>query len=97
MWSSRVDGGVLQAHYRMARLRRVYEHVLENCFTALADHGWLRTGIGPMFAARATMAFALALTVRERTVRTMQGDTHDDEPISDLHHLIRSFLTEIPE
>ncbi|APX31762.1 hypothetical protein BH708_02420 [Brachybacterium sp. P6-10-X1] len=80
------------ARYRMARLRKVHEHVLEHCFSRLADRGWLRDGIDPAFAARAMLALVLTHAVRERTVRPLQGGTHDDSSMTDLQRLAQAFL-----
>lgn len=78
--------------FRMARLRRVHEHVLEECFTALATQGLLRRGLDPAFASRAMFGLVLNLAVREKTVRTMQNGRHDDAPIEELSRLAHSFL-----
>lgn len=79
-------------HFRMARLRRVHEHVLETCFEAMAKQGHLREDVEPDFASRALLALALRHAVRERTVRTMQSEDHDDAPGKDLRHLAETFL-----
>lgn len=76
----------------MARLRRVHEAVLEHCFTQLAKNGLLREHAGPAFAARAMVALILGHAVREKTVRTMQREAHDDSPVDDLVKLARTFL-----
>lgn len=67
--------------YRMARLRRVHEHVLEHCFTRFADRGLLREGIEPAFASRVLLDHILGYAVRERTVRALQSVPHDDTPM----------------
>lgn len=78
--------------FRMARLHRVHEHVLEQCFTTLEERGLLREDIDPPFASRAVLALVLSHAAREETVRTMQSDPHDDAPVKDLIKLTRSFL-----
>lgn len=78
--------------FRMARLRRVHEHVLEQCFRTLEGQGMLRPGLDPAFASRAMFGLVLNLAVREQTVRTMQGGQHDDAPLEELSRLARSFL-----
>jgi AcrR family transcriptional regulator len=79
--------------FRLARLRRVHEHVLEQCFAELDRQGLLRDGLDPAFASRAMFGLVLTLAVREKTVRTMQSELHDDAPIEELGRLVRSFLT----
>lgn len=84
--------------FRMARLRRVHEHVLEQCFSELGARGLLRPGLDPAFASRAMFGLVLNLAVREKTVRTMQNGHHDDAPIEELTRLARSFLgAELPQ
>lgn len=78
--------------FRMARLRRVHEHVLEQCFRNLEGQGMLRPRLDPAFASRAMFGLVLNLAVREQTVRTMQGGQHDDAPLEELSRLARSFL-----
>lgn len=78
--------------FRMARLRRVHEHVLERCFDSLGRQGLLRRGLDPAFASRAMFGLVLSLAVREKTVRTMQAGQHDDAPLEELSRLARSFL-----
>ena len=70
--------------YRMARLRRVHEHILESCFSAFAERGLLREDADPAFAGRALLAVVLNLAVREKTVRPLQHRSHDDAPLKDL-------------
>ncbi|MEE1617031.1 TetR/AcrR family transcriptional regulator [Brachybacterium sp. J153] len=77
---------------RTARLRRVHEHVLEQCFAAYGESGMLRRGLDPAFASRAMLGLVLNLAVREKTVRAMQGGTHDDAPAQEIARLLRSFL-----
>ena len=78
--------------FRMSRLRRVHEHILEKCFVRLAENGQLRTGIDPAFASRAFIDLVLGHAVREKTVRVMQDELHHDSPIEDLTKLLRAFL-----
>lgn len=78
--------------FRMARLRRVHEHIFEQCFTDFAQRGLLRPGLDPAFASRAILGLVLSLAVRERTVRTMQSGAHDDAPVEELARLARSFV-----
>ncbi|WP_422114968.1 TetR/AcrR family transcriptional regulator [Brachybacterium sp. UNK5269] len=79
--------------FRVARLHRVHEHVLEQCFATLEEQGLLREEIDAAFAGRAVLALALNHAAREETVRRMQNATHDDSPLKDLVRLVRSFLT----
>ncbi|GAA4525785.1 TetR/AcrR family transcriptional regulator [Brachybacterium paraconglomeratum] len=78
--------------FRMARLRRVHEHIFEGCFTEFAKLSMLREGLDPGFASRAMFGLVLSLAVRERTVRTMQTGAHEDAPAEELERLARSFL-----
>ena len=78
--------------FRMARLRRVHEHVLERCFVTFDERGLLREDIDPAFASRAMFALVLSCAVREETVRTMQSGPHDDLPMKDLLKLVQAFL-----
>lgn len=78
--------------YRISRLRRVHEHILEKCFTQLSENGQLRAGIDPAFASRAVMDLVLGHAVREKTVRAMQEESHHDSPIQDLTKLLRAFI-----
>ena len=79
--------------FRMARLRRVHENIFEQCFTAYGEQGLLRRGVDPGFAGRALLGLVLNLAVREKTVRAMQGATHDDGPVQELARMMRSFLS----
>ena len=79
--------------FRMARLRRVHENIFEQCFTAYGEQGMLRRGVDPGFAGRALLGLVLNLAVREKTVRAMQGPTHDDGPVQELARMMRSFLS----
>lgn len=78
--------------YRMARLRRVHEHVLESCFRSLHEKGMLREGTDPAFAGRALLAMVLNLAVREKTVRPLQHRAYDDAPLEDLAKQVAAFL-----
>lgn len=78
--------------YRMARLRRVHEHILEQCFEKFAERGELRDGIDPPFASRAMMDLVLGHAVRESTVRVLQSKPQDDSPMSDIAKLVGAFL-----
>lgn len=78
--------------FRMARLRRVHEHILEHCFQNLAAQGLLREDVDPVFAARVMLALILRDAVRERTVRSLQRPNDEDAPQKDLCVLTRTFL-----
>lgn len=78
--------------FRLARLRRVHEHIFEGCFTEFGKLSMLREGLDPGFASRAMLGLVLNLAVRERTVRTMQVGAHDDAPVEEMARLARSFL-----
>jgi len=82
--------------FRMARLRRVHEHILEACFTRLGEDHMLREGVDPTFAARVMMALVLSHAVRENTVRVMQTESHDDAPVQDLMRLAGVLLLSAP-
>ncbi|ATG51649.1 TetR family transcriptional regulator [Brachybacterium vulturis] len=86
----------LHGRYRMARLRRVHEHVLESCFSSFAAQGLLRENTEPAFAGRALLAVVLNLAVREKTVRPLQHRTDDDNPLNDLAMQVDAFLIEEP-
>ncbi|WP_245810169.1 TetR/AcrR family transcriptional regulator [Brachybacterium massiliense] len=78
--------------FRLARLRRVHEHMLETCFASLAAKGLLREGSDPAFAGRALLAVILNLAIREKTVRPLQHGVHDDAPLQDLAKQVEAFL-----
>ncbi len=78
--------------YRVARLRKVHEHMLETCFTGLAEQGLLRGESDPAFAGRALLAMVLNLAVRERTVRPYQRPSRDDAPLVDLARQVDALL-----
>ena len=82
--------------FRMARLRRVHEHILERCFTRLEESDALREGVDPAFAARVMLALVLSHAVRENTVRVMQARTHNDAPVQDLMPLAGVLLISSP-
>src|SRR5699024_4379916 len=73
--------------FRMARLRRVHEHILEACFTRLGEDHMLREGVDPTFAARVIMALGLSHAVRDTTVLVMHIEWHDDASVQDLLRL----------
>lgn len=78
--------------YRLARLRRVHEHLLETCFTTMGEKGLLRTDTDPAFAGRALLGAVLNLAVREKTVRTLQHRGYGDAPLEDLAKQVEAFL-----
>lgn len=78
--------------FRLARLRRVHEHMLETCFASLAAKGLLREDADPAFAGRALLAVILNLAIREKTVRPLQHGEHDDAPLQDLAKQVEAFL-----
>ena len=78
--------------YRLARLRRVHEHTLASCFLAFAGRGELHDGIDPEFAGRTLLAAVLNLAVREKTVRSLQRQFHDDAPIAELVRQVDALL-----
>lgn len=79
--------------FRLARLRKVHEHMLEACFSTLEEKGLLREDMDPAFAGRALLAVILNLAVREKTVRPLQHRGHDDAPLQDLAKQVEAFLT----
>lgn len=82
--------------FRLARLRRVHEHILADCFSSFAAQGLLRDGADPAFAGRALLAQVLNLAVRERTVQPLQHRFHDDAPLKDLAQQVDIFFREEP-
>ncbi|MCS6711491.1 TetR/AcrR family transcriptional regulator [Brachybacterium sp. EF45031] len=60
------------ARFRVARLRRVHEHILERVFAAYEGRDLLREGIDPAFASRTMVSLLLSLAVRESTIRSVQ-------------------------
>ena len=49
--------------------------------------------LDPGFGGRALLALVLNLAVRERTVRAMQGPSHDDGPAQELVRMMGSLLS----
>lgn len=86
--SSEAVGPDYPARYRVSRLRRVHEHILQRCVEQLEQHGDCQRDVDPEFIARSAMTLILGLAARDETVRKMQGSSHHDEPGTDL----RSFL-----
>ena len=78
--------------YRVARLRKVHEHMLATCFTGLVEQGPLREETDPAFAGRALLAMVLNLAVREKTVRPYQRPSRDDAPLADLARQVDALL-----
>lgn len=82
------------SRHRIARLRKVHEHVFEECFTSFAEQGLLRDGTDPAFAGRALLSQVLNLAVRKKTVRPLQHLPHDDAPLEDLAKQVHTFFAE---
>lgn len=80
--------------FRISRLRRVYEHILVQCFERAAVGGGLREGVDADFAARAVLSMVLGHAVRERSVRPLQRRPHADDPRRDVHQLLDALLAE---
>lgn len=78
--------------FRIARLRRVYEHILARCVESLSRRGGLRGGASPEFAARVLMSLAMGHAVRERSVRALQREAHHDDPREDLRAIVALLL-----
>lgn len=78
--------------YRVARLRKVHEHMLETCFTGLAERGPQREKTDAAFGGRALLAMVLNLAVREKTVRHYQRPSRDDAPLTDLARQVDALL-----
>lgn len=81
--------------FRLARLRKVHEHILKSCFESFAERGILREDAEPAFAGRALLAVVLNLAVREKTIRPFQSPATDDAPVRDLAMQVDAFL--VPE
>ena len=81
--------------YRMARLRKVHEHILEGCFSGFLERGLLRDDADAAFAGRSLLSMVLNLAVRERTVRPLQHRAYDDAPLKDLAMQIDTFFVEV--
>jgi AcrR family transcriptional regulator len=73
--------------FRIARLRLVHEHVLEQVLQGLAANGRLIEGAEPKFLARTLFSLLLSLTVREHTVRELQNRA-DADPIADVQEFV---------
>ncbi len=74
--------------YRIARLRLVHEHVLEQALAGLAANDRLAVGADPAFLSRTLFSLLLSLTVREHTVRELQSSGSAD-PVSDVQEFVR--------
>lgn len=79
--------------FRIARLRLVHEHVLEQVLAGLARNGRLVDGADPRFLARTLFSLLLSLTVREHTVRELQK-APDGDPIRDVQAFIEHVVTD---
>lgn len=79
--------------FRIARLRLVHEHVLEQVLAGLAANGRLTPGADPKFLARTLFSLLLGLTVREHTVRELQK-TADGDPISDVQAFVQQVVAD---
>lgn len=77
--------------FRIARLRLVHEHVLEQALTGLAEHGHLVDGADPKMLARTIVSLLLSLAVREHTVRELQNRA-DADPIQDVQAFVRRWV-----
>ncbi|HJB10712.1 MAG TPA: TetR family transcriptional regulator [Candidatus Brachybacterium merdavium] len=77
--------------YRIARLRLVHEHVLEEVLQAFDTRGQLADGADPTFVARSTFSLLLSLAVRERSVRALQR-VEKAEPVADVHAFVRHYI-----
>lgn len=78
--------------YRLARLRKVHEHLLETCFSRLDQEKLPDGQSDAAFAGRALFAMVLNLAVREKTVRPYQHADADDAPLADLARLVDAVL-----
>ncbi|GAA4518447.1 TetR/AcrR family transcriptional regulator [Brachybacterium paraconglomeratum] len=74
--------------FRIARLRLVHEHVLEQALTGLAANGHLVDDADPKMLARTIVSLLLSLAVREHTVRELQHRM-DADPIQDVQAFVR--------
>ena len=79
--------------FRIARLRLVHEHVLEQVLRGLDANGRLVPGSDPKFLARTLFSLLLSLTVREHTVRELQT-TADGDPIRDVQAFVRQVVAD---
>lgn len=80
--------------YRIARLRLVHEHILEEVLQSFAERGLLIDGVDVKFLSRATVSLLLGLSVRENTVRAQQTAGLGD-PVEDLQRIIQSAVTHL--
>ncbi|MGO2996318.1 TetR/AcrR family transcriptional regulator [Brachybacterium alimentarium] len=76
------------ARYRISRLRRVHEHILQRCVEHYAERVGLSSQVDAELIARTAMSLILGHAAREESVRRMQDSSHHDDPSGDL----RSFL-----
>ena len=79
--------------FRVARLRRVHEHISERVLQAFAERGALRPGLDIEFASRALVGAMLALAVRDATVRPLQRQGASS-PEADLRSQFRLYLAD---
>ena len=79
--------------YRIARLRLVHEHVLEQIFEGFSAGDKLVPEANPKAGARMLFALLLSLTVREHTVRELQTNA-DADPMEDVQAFVRSLVRE---
>src|SRR5699024_10478526 len=79
--------------FRIARLRLVHEHVLEQVLRGLDANGRLVPGSDPKFLARTLFSLLLSLTVREHTVLELQT-TADGAPISGVQAFVRQVVAD---
>lgn len=77
--------------FRIARLRLVHEHLIEQVLRSFGEQGRLREGVDPAFAARTIVSLMLSLSVRENSVRALQSNG-EGEPIKDLQDIVRTFV-----
>lgn len=77
--------------FRVARLRRVHEHIAERVLRAFDERGALRLGLDVEFASRALVGTMLALAVRDATVRPLQRQS-SVSPVVDLRDQFRLYL-----
>lgn len=77
--------------FRVARLRRVHEHIAERVLRAFAARGALRSGLDVEFASRALVGSMLALAVRDATIRPLQRQS-GVSPDADLRDQFRLYL-----
>lgn len=80
--------------FRIARLRLVHEHVLEKVLAGLAANGRLIDGASPQRLARTLFSLLLSLAVREHTVRELQKNRSEADPIEDVQEFVRCCVTD---